>query len=217
MKCYICNNASTSYEHVPASCFFPKDKRINLIKVPSCDLHNLKTSKDDEYIRNVVAMTKGANKIAVELFRSKGLRSLKRSPALESIIARNPKVMNFIKDDDTTKGLTYEVERVRFDRVMKKIAYGLHFHKYKITWEKGLNISTNKLILPSHEPDFYSPLIKRIFKIKETAIFEGDNPEVFQFAFFEIPIINERAVFMKFYEVFEIWAVPIKESTFATI
>lgn len=52
--CYYCGEPKTSYEHVPPQSFFPKNKRVNLIQVPSCDDHNGNKSKDDEYVRLVL-------------------------------------------------------------------------------------------------------------------------------------------------------------------
>lgn len=48
MMCYYCGKKAVSSEHVPPRCFFPKDKRENLIQVPACEEHNESTSKDDE-------------------------------------------------------------------------------------------------------------------------------------------------------------------------
>jgi len=162
-------------------------------------------------------MTKGANNIAVEHFRNKGIASFKRSPALQARIASKPMFLNLIKDDETTKGLTYEVERERFDKVMKKIAYGLYFHEYKRTWEKELVISTDRLITPSYETDIVAPEIKKYSFLKADTIFEGDNPEVFQYTFIDFPRQNEKFMFMKFYEVFEVWVLPKQYSKFATL
>ena len=191
--------------------------RLNLIKVPSCNTHNIKTSKDDEYIRNIIAMTKGANNIAVEHFRNKGIRSFQRSPALANRIIKNPKYLNLIKDDESTKNLTYEIERDRFDNVMKKIAYGLHFHKYNKTWQKELVISTDQLITLSYEPDMIAPELKKHSFLNDVVSMDGDNPEIFKFTFIDFPTHKEKFVFMKFYEVFEVWALPVKNSKFATL
>ena len=217
MKCYICSSVATSKEHVPAKGFFPEQYRLNLIKVPSCNAHNSETSKDDEYIRNIIAMTKGVNNVAVEHFRNKGLASFQRSPALEARIAKNPQFINLIKDDDSTKNLTYEVERDRFDKVIKKIAYGLYFHKYKKTWERELAISTDRLISMSYETDPISPELKKHSFLKDTAILEGNNPKVFQYAFIDFPNQNEKFLLIKFYEAFEIWALPKQNSDFASL
>ena len=217
MKCYICNRIQTSDEHVPAKCFFPTNKRLNLIKVPSCVIHNSKTSKDDEYIRNVITLNRAANNTAVEHFRNKGKRSLERRPALLARIAQNPKFLNLIENDETTKNLTFEVERERFDKVMKKIAYGLYFHKYKKTWEKELVVSADWLITDSYKTDFLAPEIKKFSILKPNSILEGDNPEVFQYTFTDFPSQTEKFAFFRFYEVLDIYVFPMPGSKFAAL
>lgn len=52
-QCYFCGKNSTSVEHIPPKSFFPKENRIELITVPSCEEHNQKKSTDDEYIRMI--------------------------------------------------------------------------------------------------------------------------------------------------------------------
>lgn len=59
----MCDQPAPTKDHIPPRCFFPEEKDIpksknyrhNLIKVPACNEHNLKTSKDDEYIWTVIA------------------------------------------------------------------------------------------------------------------------------------------------------------------
>ena len=68
-------------------------------------------------------MTKGGNATSVSHFLDKGVTAFRKIPGLEKLITRNPMFFNFIKDDESTKNLTYEVNRIRFDRVVSKIAY----------------------------------------------------------------------------------------------
>jgi hypothetical protein len=68
-SCYWCGVSATSREHVPPQCLFSESKdikefyqqsfRLNLIKVPSCREHNLKRSKDDEYLMACLAARVG--------------------------------------------------------------------------------------------------------------------------------------------------------------
>src|SRR5438270_11772363 len=81
-KCYRCNEDSVTREHVPPLSFFPTEHRNNLITVPSCRLHNNDNSKDVEYVRNIISMSRSANIVGSKYFWSKGFRSLKRSPKL---------------------------------------------------------------------------------------------------------------------------------------
>jgi len=121
MKCYLCENKGTTKEHAPAQCFFPEDKRMNLITVPSCALHNTATSLDDEYIRNVITLSKGTNEDAANIFRDKGFKSMQNSAAFSSVMTKNPNWLNFVRDDETTKNLTLQINRFRFDKALKKI------------------------------------------------------------------------------------------------
>ena len=82
MTCYICGQPATSVEHAPAKCFFPEDKRVNLTTVDSCSVHNEDTSKDDEYVRNIIAMSIGNNQVAYSHFLQKCIKSFERSPKL---------------------------------------------------------------------------------------------------------------------------------------
>jgi hypothetical protein len=65
--CYMCDSLETSREHAPPRCFFPESKaigrnlRVNLITVPSCDIHNSEKSKDDEFLRSVILMSGTGN------------------------------------------------------------------------------------------------------------------------------------------------------------
>lgn len=182
-SCFLCNSTATSVEHVPAKCFFPEGKRINLITVPSCRTHNEDTSLDDQYIQTIIAMAKGDNDTAVSHFRNKRITGFRKTLGLEKLITRNPKFFNFIKDDDSTKNLTYEVKRIRFDRVARKIAYGLHFHKFKTVWKKELAISTGRLGCPNNKPNpVFEELQKHVY-LKTNVIFEGNNPDVFKYTF----------------------------------
>jgi hypothetical protein len=81
--CYMCDEVSSTREHVPPQCFFPNGQRENLWTVPSCALHNLGNSKDVEYVRNVLVTQRGTNETASELFQVVK-RSWDRSPALFS-------------------------------------------------------------------------------------------------------------------------------------
>jgi hypothetical protein len=64
LDCYFCGALATSKEHVPPRCLFPKagdvvdgaDYRKNLVTVASCDVHNMHKSKEDEYLRFILAL-----------------------------------------------------------------------------------------------------------------------------------------------------------------
>lgn len=210
MKCYLCDNEKTSIEHSPAKCFFPINKRLNLITVPSCDKHNLNTSLDDEYVRNLVGMTKDNNQIGQNHYKDKGNRALKNSAKKLNEFTVNLNYLNFIKGDDKTKNLTFQVDMERFDRVIKKIAYGLYYYKFFKTWYHKLVIVTKNFITVNHDTHPLAEIITSQIKLKKPIMYEGSNPDVFKFYFFSYKFknIHHKILIMQFYECFEVWAIP---------
>ena len=84
-KCYMCDSDAVSVEHVPPRCLFPELKdsgsnyRVNLITVPSCELHNGKKSRDDEFLMVSIAGILGNNSIGYEHYNGKIQRALRRT------------------------------------------------------------------------------------------------------------------------------------------
>lgn len=81
----MCEEPGTSREHVPPKCLFPEQKDIkdknfrkNLITVPSCDLHNMSKSKDDEYLMQVIVGSIKSNNYGIQHYITKVHRSYKR-------------------------------------------------------------------------------------------------------------------------------------------
>jgi hypothetical protein len=121
--CYSCNQPATSREHVPAKSFFPEDQREQLITVDSCQLHNEDTSKDDDYVRNmIVVMAGGASDVAYSLLEGKVKKSFTRSPKLAAASLGSLRVAS---GDSQPFAKIIEIDRQRFDAVMTKIYRGL--------------------------------------------------------------------------------------------
>src|SRR3954451_9328117 len=87
LHCYMCPALATSREHVPPRNLFPEasetggvDYRVNLITVPSCDLHNSAKSLDDEFLMVSLAGIIGNNSIGY----SHKLRKLDRAIRLSA-------------------------------------------------------------------------------------------------------------------------------------
>jgi hypothetical protein len=82
----MCEEEGNTSEHVPPKCLFPEakdangqDYRIDLMTVPSCDLHNGKKSQDDEFLMVCIAGIIGNNSIGYEHYNGKIQRALKRT------------------------------------------------------------------------------------------------------------------------------------------
>lgn len=63
----MCDKPGVTSEHVPPKSFFPDDRRVNLLTVPSCWTHNNGNSKDVEYVRNVITAGWGVNPIGEQV------------------------------------------------------------------------------------------------------------------------------------------------------
>jgi hypothetical protein len=217
MGCYICGEPATSVEHAPAKCFFPSDKRVNLTTVDSCSLHNEATSKDDEYVRNVIAMTIGNNNVALRHFLDTCIKSFIRSPKLLQATTSVNKTV-YVKEqegEDIKPTYAFKIDRSRIDLVLRKIAYATFFKKYNTTWNRELIIGTEYLRTSGIEADDLGLIIQNAKKVLDQPVYEGNNQEVFRFSFQQTDTedINDQILIMSFYEGFEVWIFPINDST----
>ena len=214
MACYICGAADTSDEHAPARCFFPTDKRDNLITVRSCNEHNQDTSKDDEYVRNIIAMSIGNNGVAQQHFLNSCIKSFVKSPKLLSMTTAVAVTAHIkqIGEEAIQPVPAFKIDRVRIDRVMRKISYALYYKKYGATWNRELAIGSEYLRTEGLAADDFGLLIQNAKRVLDPPIFEGNNPDVFQFSFQqgESEDTNDQILIMKFYEGFEVWVFPME-------
>ena len=208
-KCYLCEAEKFSMEHVPARCFFPEEPeyRKDLIKVPSCQQHNENTSKDDEYVRNIICMSIGNNSVAFKQFIDKVIKSFQHSPALQSQTLQNTRKVYVEGKEGIQHTFAFEIDRNRFDKVMKKIGYALYYHTYNKVWQRGLIVATDCLLNIGLQQDEYGQLISMYRQQIIEPIFDGKNPKVFQYKFQETES-EEVILWMKFYEGFEVFIIP---------
>lgn len=216
MGCYICGAPATSVEHVPAKSFFPKNKRVNLYTVDSCKDHNEETSKDDEYVRNIIAMAIGGNDTGMKHFLDVCMRSFQNSIGLLKATTNiNTTVFVSEKGGEAQPTYAFQIDRQRIDKVLRKIAYALYYHTYKSSWNRELAIGTEYLIKDSMSTDEYGLLIQKAKKIVPELPFIGNNQDVFKHCFLatESDDTNEQILVMKFYDGFEIWAFAQSNTT----
>jgi hypothetical protein len=143
----MCEAIATSKEHVPARCFFPKNKdvakgqnyRNNLLTVPSCDKHNSGKSHDDEYLLLVIANHCQGNHIANIILSNPIRRAFEKNPRLLRLL-KNPRL------DYQRNSIAYIVDKERFDTSIGRIARALYFAESGRKWFKKLNITTPSLV-----------------------------------------------------------------------
>lgn len=211
----MCDDLATTKEHVPPKCLFPEKKdlkdisldlRKDLIKVPSCVDHNCKKSGDDEYLFNILSMTIQTGKYGLLNFESKIMRSWTRKDRIPKLkekllsTARTVKIKD-LASEDIFETLEIIVDRERLKEVLKCCALGLYYYEFGKRY-KGL-IHSIPLFSPIHDKnwieqqnqmeDYYSNKFKNIKR-------KGDNPEIFQYAFYQDTFNNILVVQMWFYE-----------------
>ena len=177
----MCDSPSVSDEHAPPKCFFPKTNRKQLVTVPSCDDHNLKTSNDDEYVRNILVTFEGCNELAGGVFGGKAKRSFDNSPKLFKKTFQNV----VWKEVDGTKKAAFELDFERVENTMHKIKAALHFNHFdeKVTWK------TSTFVKQLVGEDLQDGGAGKLFALLDSEGLEwfGDNPEVFKYRMVRYP------------------------------
>jgi hypothetical protein len=210
--CYICSQAASSKEHTPARCFFPDDPtyRKNLVTVPSCKTHNEDTSKDDEYVRNIITMSMENNAVAYKQFIEKTVKSLKESPGLLAITTAAKKKVTVNGQPSTA----FEIDRIRFDKVIKKMSYALFFNQYKMPWNRKLIIMARNLYDKDMQVDEFGALVAAYEQCFPLDNFLGNNPKVFKYSFLPGSSLdpNDSILRLIFYEGFTVWVSVVDGS-----
>ncbi|MBT4291622.1 hypothetical protein HOD41_02945 [bacterium] len=141
--CYICGKTATTTEHVPPKCFFPekkdigdvKDYRQQLITIPSCNEHNLKKSKDDEYAWFIIVSHFQNVSVAQTHSNTKIARAMLRNPILENLY--KPHVPASV---DGMATIATIVDGKRFFNAMDHISRGVYYHHFNTIYSGTLNI-----------------------------------------------------------------------------
>ena len=146
--CYMCDRIAISDEHVPPRCIFPKvkdlgiDYRKSLITVPSCGIHNMRKSKDDEYLMMALTCSITNNEVAMKQIKTKILRVWERNPKLAELLLRAN--MPVLANDEPT--LAFKVDIDRFDRAIDWIARGLYYNQHQKSWSARLRIESPAML-----------------------------------------------------------------------
>jgi hypothetical protein len=211
--CYWCGKVSTSLEHIPPKCLFPEKKdtehifnqsfREELITVPSCDLHNSKKSKDDEYLLVCLSAMVGNNDVALIHAYTKVKRTLAHSPGIIN------KIDDFIiKVGNRNFPISaIKVDNKRLRNSFEGIARGLYYNEYSSVFVGYLNIISTLFYVqnPSDQKSMDSnkfiekciDLIKKEQLSWNTEI-KGSNPRVFKYQFSPKDGFNSQTVWLNF-------------------
>lgn len=222
--CYMCDRPRTSGEHVPPRCLFPESKdcengenfRKNLIKVPSCDVHNSAKSCDDEYMLITFASNAMSNEAADIHQKTKLQRILDRKPHIFKALVQNSVPVQIIDPDGKeVESCIFKLDKNRFFEQLRCVANGIYFHhlKKKATLHtevnpiKGFsttskNANQNNAVSKNYSDKLF-PNIKK----------HGDNPDIFYYQVSsETPEMLMKLVFYRDIEFIAVFNIELKGS-----
>ncbi len=177
----MCEKPATTREHAPPLSFFPADRRVNLITVPSCKTHNHDNAENVEYVRNIVVTDIHTNDVAREMFAKK----VKRSYAIGYKLRRSTfrKVREVRIDGQETA--IVNISEVRFNPVIRAIANALYFHdfgeRFRYRWMvyRATMLSEGQAFYDM--VDHWNPQARAILRNIPTANRDTNQPEVFKY------------------------------------
>ena len=212
--CYMCEQASTSKEHVPPRCLFPEakdvrtDLRKQLITVPSCDQHNSHKSADDEFLLISLAGIIGNNSIGYTHKFTKVNRAIKRSAFRLLDEAMNEKRLEWLefapnKFIDVIWGTP---DYVRLSNCFDRIARALYFNSFGSRFLGTTRVLLGYVLDQSKNPAEFKKFIKE--KVKSELASKprlGANPEVFTYQFTDPDHYGLFVLHLQFYDGLDIY------------
>ena len=177
----MCDKAATTREHSPPLGFFPDDRRVNLITVPSCDTHNNDNSFNVEYTRNIIVTDIHTTDIARDMFKNKVLPSYNKGHKLRRLTFQRYRE---VKVDGMDSAIVH-LHETRFNPVMRAIANALYFHdyreKYKYRWRvyRATALSEGQAFYDM--PDDINPQIRATLRSIKVDGRATRQPEVFNY------------------------------------
>jgi hypothetical protein len=211
-ECYMCSSEAVSQEHVPPSCIFPElkdlppgvDYRRNLITVPSCVIHNLKKSGDDEYLLFVLVTNWAVNDVGLSHWKKKILRSINHRPSKLGLYKNLRPV--FIKGINTG---VYDIDFDRISGEVEKISRGIYYHHFQKHWLCPIDVVLPAAVaIGTPESTNHNKIVRQttamITKFLESETVFGENPDVFYYQFKineDLPAYVLRMVFYSGIEI----------------
>jgi hypothetical protein len=215
--CYWCGKPAVSMEHVPPKCIFPEEKDIrgiyegtfrkNLIKVPSCDAHNLEKSSLDEYLMATLTARVGNNGLAYIQTKTKINRTLLRNKKLLKV-----KGNGILEIGDRKFPVSMvEIDNYRLAYAFEAIARGLYFYENKKIFN-GKIIVISEIFNNEEYQEAMRFTNRAINLIEKEAVrwgtkISGDNPKVFTYQFSPVDGFNCQTLKLCFFERTKVYVV----------
>ena len=211
--CFMCDQPATTAEHVPPACLFPEQKdtkgvdyRRDLITVPACASHNLKNSRDDEYLLGVIALHWRNNDVGHNQSRTKLARALRRNNRYYDLFFGQGRHQLLFWEGEAL--VTTDVDISRVSAELDKVARGLYFHHLTKKWLGDVDILhfSAAAIYPQAHPILDD--LKRVGEFaRMVCILEprrGKNLDVFYYQVARDPTPTSTIMRLVFYGGFEV-------------
>jgi len=213
----MCDNLAISKEHVPPKCLFPEPKDIeglnfkkNLITVPSCEIHNMSKSQNDEFLMFSLAGIINNNKVGQHHFYTKVDRAIRRKEKdfINKQILRNLKNITIKTLDNkfTIASIGYP-NYERLEECFKSISHGLFFERFRKAFLGEIRMILGFIDYKEDNRQIMKVFVKRRFELEKELLEElkGDNPQVFYYQFCKPDENGLIALKMVFYEQNEVF------------
>jgi len=178
LTCYTCEEPACGFEHAPPESCFPKGKRENLIKVPSCKKHNQDKNLEDELLKATVVLSNNGSKDAMLVLESV-IRAMENDTAKMATFLRKP---GLAKVNGNVTG-TFQVNIPRFQRSIALIVRALWVHEFGEKLHALLEVHWARLRTSSLRPHPAAEPLSRIANAWPPSDLKGVYPEVFRYDF----------------------------------
>ena len=220
--CYACSRSPTSSEHVPPRCLFPKpgdvdgrDRRLNLITVPSCEDHNMLKSRDDEFLMVSIAGIIGNNSIGFRYRLGKVDRAIRRSSRrLLDCAFRNRQhvVLGNLDDNRFVEAIWGTPDHDRLIACFSLIARGIYYHEHKTRFLGDVKVMLGYISHPDPSSREFSRFIEDRIGLELTKKAKlGQNPDVFYYQITDRDDMGLSATSLIFYGGVRVYAALIPE------
>jgi len=220
-KCYKCGLAAYTREHIPPLCLFPEIKdsggnnyRINLLTVPSCELHNTKKSKDDEFLLMSLAGIVGNNFLAYFHNKTKVKRAFQRKNKnfIDKIIKDRKEKIVYNSEGNSFPVYVGSPDLERLVTCFENIAYGVYNYEFNKVFTGECKVLIGFLQYKIDVLEKYKLLVKNGFENKsQSTTSKGSNKVVFKYQFCKPETPGLITVKMTFYGGSDVY-VTFKES-----
>lgn len=179
---------------------------IDVRRLPACAQHNLRKSKDDEYLMMVLSCSHLNNEISQRQFDSKVMRAWMRRPHLAAMALRGLQPAS-LDGEETGQ---FRLDMPRFKSSMNLISAGLIFHGTQERWLYPFKVWGTTLLPSSDDTAEKVARTNQIVAEAMPRFFEGkpllgENPAVFQYQTYVGEDRTTAAVRMLYYEGIEVF------------